>query len=124
MDKTIVIELSPVSKPRMTQRDKWHKRPATDKYWRYKDSLLWLCKQARYEIGDSLSLEFIIEMPKSWSKKKRAEMNGKPHQQKPDLDNLIKAFKDALCKDDSYIYEYRTMRKTWGVKGKIFIHTL
>jgi Holliday junction resolvase RusA-like endonuclease len=61
-------------------------------------------------------------MPNSWSKKKKAEFNGKPHQQKPDLDNLIKAFKDALCEDDSYVHTYERMRKIWGEEDYILIH--
>jgi Holliday junction resolvase RusA-like endonuclease len=60
-------------------------------------------------------------MPKSWSKKKRNELNGKPHTQRPDLDNLIKAFKDALCEDDSHVHTYYNMRKIWGEDGKIII---
>lgn len=35
-------------------------------------------------------------MPKSWSKKKREEMDGKPMQQKPDIDNAVKGFVDSL----------------------------
>ena len=34
---------------------------------------------------------FEMPMPKSWSKKKRAAMDGKPHQSVPDADNLVKA---------------------------------
>jgi len=61
-------------------------------------------------------------MPQSWSKKKRAEMRGKPHQQRPDLDNLIKAFKDALCEDDSHVHTYFEMKKIWGDVGQILVN--
>ncbi len=120
--REIYIDLSPVPKPRMTQSDKWKKRGATTRYWNYKDALIWLCKMNDYQIGEAISIDFIVEMPKSWSKKKRQEFNGKPHQSKPDLDNFIKAFKDALCKDDSHIYYYGRMRKMWGEKGAIIIY--
>ena len=35
----ITLNIVPVAKPRMTQSDKWKKRPATDKYWKFKDDL-------------------------------------------------------------------------------------
>lgn len=57
-------------------------------------------------------------MPKSWSNKKRAEMLGKPHQVKPDSDNYLKAFMDALCINDSYIYDAR-VQKYWAESGSI-----
>ena len=34
-------------------------------------------------------------MPKSWSLKKKKAMNGKPHRQTADIDNLLKALIDA-----------------------------
>ena len=43
-----------------------------------------------------LSVHCRFEMPKSWSKKKRAELQGEFHDAKPDLDNVLKAIKDAL----------------------------
>jgi Holliday junction resolvase RusA-like endonuclease len=63
-----------------------------------------------------VSINCGIKMPKSWSKKKKAEMWGNPHTSKPDIDNLVKAVLDALngvafC-DDSQIYEI-TSRKIW-----------
>lgn len=66
---------------------------------------------------------FVIPMPKSWSKKKRAEMDGKPHQSKPDKDNLEKALMDALFTDDSHIWDSR-VTKLWGETGKIIIREI
>ena len=43
-----------------------------------------------------LSVYCRFEMPKSWSKKKRAESQGALHDAKPDSDNVLKAVKDAL----------------------------
>jgi len=37
-----------------------------------------------------------FSMPASWSKKKRAELQGALHDGKPDSDNVLKAVKDAL----------------------------
>ena len=48
-------------------------------------------------------------------------MRGKPHRQKPDLDNLVKAFKDALLKDDKGVHTYGIMQKIWGDTGEIVV---
>ena len=88
-----IYDITPVSKPRMTQRDRWHKRPETAAYWAFKAEVRLLginIPESGYHIT------FIIPMPKSWSQKKRKQLNGQAHQQKPDKDNLEKALRDAL----------------------------
>jgi Holliday junction resolvase RusA-like endonuclease len=72
----------------MTQSDRWKPRPVTDRYWEFKDKLkaLW----GDRPIPNSMHLIFYIPMPKSWSGRRRAVMKGKPHQSKPDIDNLGK----------------------------------
>ena len=62
---------------------------------------------------------FVLPMPKSWSKKKAA-MNGQPHQQRPDTDNLVKAVLDAVHEEDSQIYHVDGL-KFWGTEGAIII---
>lgn len=52
--------------------------------------------------------------------KKRQEMTGKPHQQKPDKDNLEKALMDAIYADDAHIWDSR-VTKRWGEAGQIII---
>lgn len=47
-------------------------------------------------------------------------MDGLPHQQRPDLDNLVKAVLDAFFEEDKQIYEIRGA-KFWKVKGSILI---
>jgi Holliday junction resolvase RusA-like endonuclease len=59
-------------------------------------------------------------MPASWSQKKRAVMNGQAHQQKPDVDNMIKALMDALYAEDAHIWDLR-VTKLWGESGQILI---
>ena len=55
----------------------------------------------------SVSMEFVMPIPKSLSRKQRSALMGKEHTKKPDLDNLIKAVLDALngvaYEDDSKI---------------------
>lgn len=114
--------IDPVAKPRMTRADKWKKRKCVVKYLQFKDELLEKTKDI--DFGETLSLTFIIPMPKSWSKKKRKEMSGRPHKQRPDLDNLIKAFKDSVFKEDSHVWKYGEMKKIWGHKGAICLREL
>ncbi len=47
-------------------------------------------------------------------------MNGKCHQEKPDTDNLIKAFLDALLMDDSRVWHI-SAKKYWGSNGAIVV---
>ena len=111
------IPITPVPKPRMTQRDRWAKRPAVVRYYDFKDELR---RQIKGDLEPRISVVFRVPMPPSWSRKKRADMDGKPHQQKPDIDNYLKALMDALCEDDSYIYDIRA-QKYWAVDGAIEI---
>ena len=113
-----VLDIVPVPKPRMTQTDKWKKRKPVVQYFSYANHLKLLKPKVNWT---RLSLNFVLPMPKSWSNKKRREMVNKPHQQKPDLDNLVKAFKDALLKDDSKVWCYGLIIKTWGIEGKIIL---
>lgn len=59
-------------------------------------------------------------MPASWSARKKNLYDGKPHQVKPDIDNYLKAFMDALCEDDSYVYDVRAT-KEWACEGSIIL---
>tara|TARA_R110000737_G_scaffold315552_1_gene325584 strand:- start:39 stop:536 length:498 start_codon:yes stop_codon:yes gene_type:complete len=117
----IELNIIPVAKPRMTQSDKWKKRPATDKYWKYKKELNTLCYICRWTPKEVLDIRFIIPMPISWSKKKKEKYDGQPHKQRPDLDNLVKAFKDALLIEDSHVHTYGNITKKWGRKGQIIV---
>lgn len=56
--------------------------------------------------------------PQSWSKKKTEALLHRPHTQKPDLDNCLKAVSDGLNRiafaDDGQIFEINA-RKVWGL---------
>ena len=117
----ITLNILPVAKPRMTQSDKWKKRPVVEKYWRYKEDLKLLCFLCRWMPKEDLDVQFVLPMPKSWSERKKKKMDGQPHKQRPDLDNLIKGFKDALLIEDSHIHTYHNMKKIWGREGAIIL---
>lgn len=116
----IKYPIIPCPKPRMTRSDKWNRRAPVLRYRAF-------CDEVRlYKVqlpAAGAHVVFVIPMPSSWSAKKRQAMNGKPHQQKPDKDNLEKALLDALFDDDSHIWDSR-VSKIWGEEGAIVIQEI
>ncbi len=109
----VTAYIEPMGKPRMTQRDKWAKRPCVERYFKFKDDL-------KHSVGSiipddvyDVSWTAYFSMPKSWSRKKKDEMRGARHMQTPDRDNLDKAILDSLFKDDSRISDGH-IRKRWN----------
>jgi Holliday junction resolvase RusA-like endonuclease len=117
------FNINPVSKPRMVRSDKWKTRTITDSYWAFKDELkLNANKQGLSTLPEAImGITFIVPMPESWSKTKKTTHEGKPHRQRPDLDNFLKGLQDCLCKEDSHIWYIGNLRKVWGTEGKIII---
>lgn len=91
-----------MGKPRMTQRDKWQKRPVVLRYRKYCDDLRAAAGQMPKQVYGIMVIAYCA-MPPSWSEKKRTQMRGFIHQQKPDWDNIGKAVSDALFEEDSII---------------------
>lgn len=100
----------------MTQQDKWIRRTCVTGFWDYKKELkiLWGTRA----VPECLHLVFYLPMPASWSNKKKSAKEGTPHRQRPDSDNLLKGFLDALLVEDSHIWDTR-VTKYWGRAGKI-----
>lgn len=120
----IAFHVDPIGKPRMTQSDKWKKRDATDKYWIYKDQLKKIASGYNFTLPESgIHMIFRMPMPDSWSKNKKEEMAGTPHRSKPDADNILKGVQDALCDNDSYIWDVR-ITKEWSYYGVILIYAI
>lgn len=111
-------KITPVPKPRQTRSDRWNKRPSVMRYRAFCDEVK--LKNLSLISGDGI--KFVLPMPKSWSSKKKASMNGLPHRQTPDLDNLIKAVLDAIYNDDKHI-DRLCARKVWGYDGRIVIES-
>lgn len=116
----MIIKIDPVPAPRMTRSDKWANRPCVARYFAFRNKLF-------AEYGQFLpiptKLVFTIRMPDSWNAKKKAAMNGKPHCQKPDVDNLLKGTIDGLLKEDSHVWRVDAS-KYWGYEGSIEIDAL
>lgn len=119
--RILVLPITPVPKPRMTQRDKWQKRPAVMAYRAFADDIRAELAAVGVTLPSAgLSVRFDLPMPASWSKRRRAEMRGKPHQQKPDWDNLAKALFDAaMPEDDSKVWQIAGIEKRWANTGSI-----
>ncbi len=111
----------PVAKPRQTQSDKWKQRPCVMKYreWadRAREVLGTKIGATKLSTAKTLNVSAYFPMPSSWSAKKRAEMRGAPHRQKPDGDNTLKAVADALIVHDETIYR-KEIYKEWAIEGK------
>lgn len=114
-----IYPIVPISKPRQTQRDRWAKRPPVLRYHAFKDEV----RLHKVKLPECHHVIFVVPMPKSWSKKKHIEMDGQPHQQRPDVDNFWKALMDAIFEEDSHIWDAR-VTKIWGRKGEIRIKEL
>lgn len=112
-----IYSIKPHTKPRMTHADRRIPRKCVQRYWDFKDELRLL--KATFNNGEGIT--FIIPMPKSWSKKKKREMDNMPHQQTPDIDNLVKGFFDAIFDEDKHIWHVGETKKIWGKTGLIVI---
>ena len=132
--RQIKFDIVPYPAPRMTRSDKWktdinhpdpkkRQRLCVHKYFKFREELGWLCKKNNYTLGEKLNIVFVLPMPETWSNKKKAAMENEPHKNKPDLDNLCKAFADSFGKDDGFVYMINAA-KYWGHKGSITITEL
>lgn len=111
------VDIKPMGAVRSTQKGYW--KPEVRRYQQYKNEIRFALPG--YDLPEKVYLVFYLEMPKSWSEKKRVSLDDKPHQQKPDLDNLIKGVLDALAPvrasgkgvDDSHVHTIQA-EKLWA----------
>ena len=93
------FDVVPVAAPRMTHADRWKRRPCVVKYFEYRDQVRNQAQAMGVTLSERFSVEFYLPMPCSWSKRKRQDHDGRPHQVKPDADNLLKAWMDCFGED-------------------------
>ena len=126
-----LFDVIPIGAPRMTQSDKWkinpnhpdpnkRQRKAVTQYFAFKTLLQLQSKELNFELSNTLDAVYLIPMPNSWSNKKKERMNGLPCEVKPDTDNITKAIKDTLRKNDSDIW-YEKAEKRWAYNGSIIM---
>jgi Holliday junction resolvase RusA-like endonuclease len=119
--KCHVIDVLPIGAVRMTRADRWRKRPAVLRYFEFKDSVIKECNKVGFELKNNLDVVFFLPMPESWSLKKKEKMNGMPHKSRPDIDNIVKGFMDALKDQDGDIWFIKA-EKRYAHKGSILIY--
>lgn len=82
-------------------------------YFTYKANLLKAAEDKGYQLHQMRSwIQFFLPVSPSWSQKQKQAMHLQPHQFKPDLDNLGKAFIDSMVANDSSLYDIR-LTKRW-----------
>ncbi len=129
--KFYLFNIIPMGAVRMTQSDKWKTNPnhpnplkrqrkCVTEYFAFKNNLVESSEDLKYTLGNHLDAVYFIPMPNSWSEKKKLKMNGLPNKSKPDTDNITKAIKDALKKDDSDVW-FEKAEKRWAYTGSILI---
>lgn len=106
------IPLAPIGKPRMTRSDKWKKRPAVVRWHQWKDTARPHVPENLLQSPVSVSWTAYFPFPKTYSASKKASLSGKPHQQKPDRDNIDKLICDFLFEQDKGI-AFGVLKKFW-----------
>ncbi len=119
--RVTTLPVVPMGAPRQTQRDRWKKRPVIERYHQFKDDVRALLPD--YVLPRELRIEFGIPVKPSYSKKKKLELIGTFHDQKPDIDNLCKAFMDTWKdgEDDKVVHTLHAT-KYWSEEGYIKLY--
>jgi Holliday junction resolvase RusA-like endonuclease len=111
---------TPKAKPRMTRADSWKKRKCVVDYWAFKDEINRQAKEQGFKLGEAYRVEFHMPIPKSRRTGKKKVVDGQPHKQKPDKDNMEKAINDCLLGEDSGVW-YNVSLKRWSDNPRIII---
>jgi len=119
----MILLIAPVSKPRMTRADRWKKRQSVLKFFAFRDAVRQSSAWKTLELVDmdSFKIVFHVQMPRTWSKKKKALYDGKPHQQRPDLDNFLKAWKDSVYEEDAIVWHVEATKLWTSDPGYIMV---
>ena len=96
--QTFVIHQQAMGKPRS---NRYTRNAAIEKYHIWAEKLRYEMKEQGIrlcDLGEVIQIDWYakIQMPKSWTKKKKLELDGEIHRQKPDRDNIDKAILDSM----------------------------
>lgn len=120
----IFIKVDPVTAPRQSQRSRWKPTLHEIRYRAYRDELRLKCNAAKFKLADQVELTFYLPMPKSWSKRRKKELNEKPAKTSAkDTDNLAKAVLDAIFHDDRHVWRI-IAAKYWSYDGGLMVKNL
>lgn len=126
-----IFDVLPMGAVRMTKRDtiftnpnhpdpKKRQRPEVTRYFDYQNKLWDQYSSKAFKFPNELEVVFCIPMPSSWSEKTKAKMNKMPCEVRPDIDNLVKAFMDALKIEDGNVWRVLA-EKRYAYKGSIIL---
>lgn len=130
--KYYLFDIVPMGAVRMTQSDRWkinpnhhnilqRQRPEVTRYFAFKRTIKEQAAKMAYVQENTLEIVFLVPMPNSWSKKKKQRQNRMPVKTKPDIDNYVKAFLDALLTEDGHIWKI-IAEKRYAYKGSIIVY--
>ena len=94
----IIIPVAPVPKPRITKSDRWKKRKCVTAYWQFKDDV----RLHIQSLPEAFKVIFYIEMPASWSEKKKTKFS-------TNKKTCIKHFDTGLVKNVNKSVSRRTI---------------
>ncbi len=118
---SLMLPIAPMGAVRLSSSDRWKKRPRAVKYFTWKNQIQTLvseaCNGLLPDVPIRMDVAFYIAMTETWTKKKKKEMEGKPHRQKFDLDNLVKGLWDSMFGDDAEISDSFSMKR-WVKQGE------
>lgn len=128
LPQKIVLQITPETWVRVTANDRIFFRiprnkllpsglkrlQRIEKYNNYKISVLGLAKAQKFILPEQgAEIKFCIPIPKTWKKYRQKAMHLRPHQQRPDLSNILKSFEDSLLTEDKGIFHYAGLSKIW-----------
>jgi Holliday junction resolvase RusA-like endonuclease len=91
-----------------------NRKKRLERYNDYKESLIEVAFDKNFVLPEyNTSITFFLPVFDSWTNKKKKAMHFQLHRVKPDLDNFLKAFQDALKAADCSIAHYGSLAKRW-----------
>ncbi len=118
---TFNIAPVPASRPRVTRFSTYFPK----KYTQFRKDFAMILDDLDVELSEGLlyaKLDFFMQIPKSWSNKKKANKEGKYADNNVDVDNLVKACLDScegvFYENDNQVAMIRA-RKFYSIDGRI-----
>lgn len=118
---TFNIAPVPASRPRVTRFSTYFPK----KYTQFRKDFAMILDDLDVELSEGLlyaKLDFFMQIPKSWSNKKKADKEGKYADNNVDVDNLVKACLDScegvFYENDNQVAMIRA-RKFYSIDGRI-----
>jgi len=127
-----LFDVVPMGAVRMTQSDRWKTNPrhvdpnkrqreVVTQYFEFKNKVLEQAREMKFELPEVLEIVFCVPMPFTWSEKKKVRNNKLPVKKRPDIDNYVKAFMDAMSNEDGNVWKIIS-EKRYAYRGSILVY--